>query len=195
MSILKTALLTAAVMMFAGSAFAQNQIQITGIAANGSGCRAGSVTGLINGDTATLLFSGYVVNTTQQTPIQTRSCNVAVGLNIPTGLSVIATAATYMGTMALDTRRGARGFLRTTAGFSNGAMTGSTTVFTQQFKNIAVTDVIRAVAFEACTRNQTIARTNTSLTVMGSGSGEIQSLDVATFSQVLLSLRRSQARC
>jgi len=196
-SALKTAVLTAALALLATPAFAQSGggVRITGVAANGSGCPNGSVTGLINGSVATLLFSSYNVTTTRQQPIQTKSCNVAVGLNVDTGLSVTATAFEYMGNMALDTRSGSRGFISVASGFAGGQMSRRTQTFRDDFNTIDVTDAVGGVVFTACKNNQTIARSNTSLTVMGAGAGEIQSLDVATYSMTILQLRVSSGRC
>jgi hypothetical protein len=193
-SILKTALLTAALTMIAGSAFAQG-VRITGVAANGSGCPGGSVTGLINGNLATLLFDSFNVTTTRQRPIQTKSCNVAVALNVDTGLSVTATAFTYMGTMALDTDNRSVGFLNISSGFNGGRMSRRTIRFEDEFNSINEVDAVGAVVFTACRNNQTIARSNTSLTVMGSGVGEIGSVDIAAFNRTIFQLRVDRARC
>jgi hypothetical protein len=195
-NLLKTTLLAAAVIFFASPAFAQ--IQITGLAANGSGCPRGSVVALNNGDQASILFSAYNVTTSQRVPVQTKSCSVAVGMVLDEGLQVIVSQVQWMGTSSLSPGS-TLSFIRS-IGFTGGpsiqrvqefrGTRGGTTV------PFTLRDQIGGVAFSSCFSRNAIARASTSLTARGANSvGEVQSADFNAFSTIILRLDSSRIRC
>jgi hypothetical protein len=81
------------------------QIRITSVSANGSGCPAGSYESSLSSDglALTLTFSKYFLEATPTTPVvQTLACNVSLQLAMPRGYSVGVTKVSYQGYAYLE---------------------------------------------------------------------------------------------
>jgi len=184
----------AAGMLLSGSAQAQD-VRITGIAANGSGCNANTVSALLAGSQASILFNSYTVSPTQQNPFQTRSCSVAVALSVNAGISVSAVNFQYLGTMALGPNSfGA--FTRTLFFAGQQISSNLTQQFPAgQFTQINLNDKGGGAVFSTCNNAETIVRANTSLTINGPGLGGVDSVDAAAFQTMILDLRAFAANC
>ena len=194
---ISSALVAAAAALFmAGSASAQ-QVEITGVVANGNGCRNGDVSGFIQGNLAFIGFSNYMVQSTRQQPFQTRNCSVAVGITLEAGVEMQFLTFDWMGSWNLAP--GSQGTFFRTAFF------GGQRVFSNLredyfagFSPIQISDNVRGITLTACEDLQTIARVNTTLSVAGMGQGDggrIDSLDVGAFRETLLQFRLTRANC
>jgi hypothetical protein len=184
-------LVASAIALFASPALAQ--VQITGVAGNGSGCPGGSVDVLILGSEASVLFGRYNVSTTPERPIQTLSCNLRVGLGLQPGLTVSLTQITWQGTMDLGSR--SRGNFNRTLGFAGQNVVSQTRRFGPGFTAFNIVDRVGGVTVNGCQRTSAIAGANTAISVRGPGSGELQSADIATFSRMILTLGLTRADC
>jgi hypothetical protein len=177
--------------LFASPAFAQ--VQITGVAGNGTGCPRGSVDVLIVGSEASVLFGNYNVTTTANAPVQTKSCNVRIGLGLQPGLTVSVTRITWMGTMDLGNR--SAGTFARALGFANRNVVSATRRFNPGFTSFSIVDQVGGITVNGCARTSAIAAANTSISVNGPGSGELQSADIATFSKMILTLNVRNNPC
>jgi hypothetical protein len=177
-------LVATAVALFATPALAQ--VQITGVAGNGSGCPRGSVDVLIVGNEASVLFGRYNVTTTANAPVRTLSCNVRIGLGLQRGLTVSVTQITWSGTMDLGNR--SRGNFNRVLGFANQNLVSATRSFGPGFTPFSIVDRVGGITVNGCQRTSAIAAANTAISVNGPGSGELQSADIATFSRMILVL-------
>jgi hypothetical protein len=184
-------LVATAMALFASPAFAQ--VQITGVAGNGSGCRAGTVEVLLLGSEASVLFGRYNVSTTPDRPIQTLSCQLRIGLGLQPGLTVSVTQITWMGTMDLGDR--STGSFNRSLGFANQNVVSVTRRFNPGFTAFSIVDRVGGITVNGCQRTSAIAAANTAISVNGPGAGELQSADIAVFSRMVLSLRIGSIRC
>jgi hypothetical protein len=67
----------------------------------GTGCPGGTARGEVNGDTVSVIFSGFSANAPAGTS-QSISCNIRMALNIPAGYTVQPVNVAYIGSVALN---------------------------------------------------------------------------------------------
>jgi hypothetical protein len=197
-SSLKSMLLGAALVLLASPAFAQ--VQITSIIGNGTGCPAnqGSVSAILQGNQASVIFGNYNVTTSANRPVQTKSCSVRVGLTFPTpGITLSVTSITWQGNATLSP--GSQAFFSRSFNFVGQNLVNTRTNFSNTGNNpftpFALNDRLGVVTFSSCSGASTILGANTTLSVMGPGASSIDTADVEVFSRMLLTLRISNVRC
>jgi hypothetical protein len=179
-------LLAAAMVLFASDAFAQ--VTINRVTLNGTGCRNGTVDVILQGSEASLTFNSYVVSTSQTRTNVTASCNVRIGLTVGSGLSVSVARLNWMGSASIE--RGVVNFARSFTVVGQGVVT-ATRQFTQSgFQTFNIVDEPRTVTISGCSQAQGILGANTTLNVQGrNNTAQVDTLDVAAFTQMLLRLR------
>lgn len=67
----------------------------------GDGCPGGTARGEVNGDSVSIIFSGFKANAPAGTS-DTKSCNIRLALNVPSGYTVQPINISYIGSVALN---------------------------------------------------------------------------------------------
>jgi Domain of unknown function (DUF4360) len=72
------------------------QFQKFPVIVSGSGCPPGSAEGILNGDTLSVIFSRFEAKASPP-KVVSKSCNLRIGLDIPSGLNVQPISVKYLG--------------------------------------------------------------------------------------------------
>jgi hypothetical protein len=167
-----------ALAFLAAPVFAQSELEISAVRTMGSGCPPRSVTVLVAGSQAAVLYSAYSVTGSATRSRQTRNCNVSIELRVPDRVTVSATGVDWSGIVALEPE--------------------SAVVFERRFffgaaRNVSATTRFRSAGIEpfllqddlstspvsGCRQQRVMLRANTALTLMGIGTASVDSADVA----------------
>jgi len=185
--LLKSAVLAMALAMFSTPAFAQG-VQITGVAANGSGCPSGSVSTLLDRDIATVLFSAFSVQTNIVNRNATTGCSIALGLRGgAAGVQIALTGLTYSGVTNLSRDTSAQLDRRYSIIGGNGTTIQRTSRITRAgVQSFNIDDQVNTLVASTCNRPNFTLRSNTNLSLIGpGGAAEVDSLDVTVQSMRL----------
>lgn len=99
-------LLGSTLILFSISARAENPHNVTvkNISAFGSGCPAGSVSGIVSpdGESFSILMDSYVVESNGNRQLDRKNCEITVELNVPQGWSYQVISADYRGFVSVE---------------------------------------------------------------------------------------------
>ncbi len=165
-------------------AFAQSGLRLGEASYGGTGCPAGTATVALGADrkSLSLRFDRYQVAAGGSRTFDRKSCNLAIPLSVPAGISVSVLSVEYRGFNRLPV--GAKAQFRAEYFFAGGQGPVVTRAFDGPLQGrFALSDRTTAKVWSACGAD-VILRTNTSLRVSTSGapaaSSSIRSQDIKT---------------
>lgn len=165
-------------------AYAQSGLRMGKASYGGTGCPAGTAAVTLSADkkSLSLRFDRYQVAAGGSRSFDRKSCNLAIPLSIPQGISVSVVAVDYRGFNRLPA--GAKAQFRAEYFFAGGRGPVLTRAFDGPLQGrFALSDTIAAEVWSACGAD-VILRTNTSLRVSTSAaraaSSSVRSEDIKT---------------
>ncbi|MBX2810694.1 MAG: DUF4360 domain-containing protein [Myxococcales bacterium] len=169
-------------------------VTIEGFAFNGTGCSEDSVSALLTDDKQSLsiLLDDMIADTSTKR-VDRKTCNVALSLKVPQGLTVSILGYDYRGFALVPDKRGAQGVYQTEYFFAGQLGVISRERFGPGFADLwTIEDDITLISsiWSPCGRDVNV-RSNTSITGIGDGVYmTLDSIDVTTAVKYQLQWRR-----